>query len=138
MEDIVLLETKLSQKNCEVVPEQCRHLLDEQKCNDTEFRYGPITGKFVIYRGATTTLKEAVEDATGGCNIPECGRVFEGIITRKRVFKKVNHYGKIHKWFTFLLQQPYSCTGTLFSDCYFWHNTLPARARVGYTCRLHP
>ena len=98
MEDIVLLETKLSQNNCEVfrlqfavgefdmvvfnpedgncriyeikhsmevVPEQCRHLLDEQKCNDTEFRYGPITGKFVIYRGATTTLKEAVEDATG-------------------------------------------------------------------------
>lgn len=95
MEDIVLLETKLSKKDCEVfrlqfavgefdmvvfdteegsceiyeikhsmevVPEQCRHLLDEQKCRDTEFRYGPITGRYVIYRGETTELK-AVEDA---------------------------------------------------------------------------
>lgn len=52
----------------EVVPQQCRHLLDEQKCRDTEFRYGPITGKYVIYRGATTTLAEmgidVVEDVT--------------------------------------------------------------------------
>lgn len=92
MEDIVLLETKLSKKNCEVfrlqfaigefdmvvfnpdegtceiyeikhskevVPQQCKHLLDEQKCKDTEFRYGTITGKYVIYRGATTSLVEA-------------------------------------------------------------------------------
>ena len=92
MEDIVLLETKLSKKNCEVfrlqfaigefnmvvfnpdegtceiyeikhskevVPQQCRHLLDEQKCKDTEFRYGTITGKYVIYRGATTSLVQA-------------------------------------------------------------------------------
>ena len=98
MEDIVLLETKLSKENCEVfrlqfavgefdmvvfdpeegncqiyeikhsmevVPEQCRHLLDKQKCNDTEFRYGPIIGKYVIYRGETTTLQEVVEDAIG-------------------------------------------------------------------------
>ncbi len=28
------------------------NLLDEQKCKDTEFRYGTITGKYVIYRGA--------------------------------------------------------------------------------------
>ncbi len=95
MEDIVLLETKLSKKNCEVfrlqfavgefdmvvfnpeegsceiyeikhskevVPQQCRHLLDEQKCKETEFRYGPINGKYVIYRGAATTLLEAGED----------------------------------------------------------------------------
>lgn len=95
MEDIVLLETKLSKKNCEVfrlqfaigefdmvvfdpdegtceiyeikhskevVPQQCKHLLDEQKCKDTEFRYGTITGKYVIYRGATTSLvQEGVE-----------------------------------------------------------------------------
>lgn len=95
MEDIVLLETKLSKKNCEVfrlqfaigefdmvvfnpdegtceiyeikhskevVPQQCKHLLDEQKCKDTEFRYGTITGKYVIYRGATTSLvKSGVE-----------------------------------------------------------------------------
>lgn len=92
MEDIVLLETKLSKKNCEVfrlqfavgefdmvvfnpdegtcevyeikhskevVTQQCKHLLDEQKCKDTEFRYGTITGKYVIYRGATTSLVQA-------------------------------------------------------------------------------
>ena len=92
MEDIVLLETKLSKKNCEVfrlqfaigefdmvvfhsdegtceiyeikhskevVLQQCKHLLDEQKCKDTEFRYGTITGKYVIYRGATTSLVKA-------------------------------------------------------------------------------
>ena len=101
MEDIVLLETKLSKKNCEVfrlqfaigefdmvvfnpdegtceiyeikhskevVPQQCKHLLDEQKCKDTEFRYGTITGKYVIYRGATTSLVqtgvETPEDVT--------------------------------------------------------------------------
>lgn len=92
MEDIVLLETKLSKKNCEVfrlqfaigefdmvvfnpekgtceiyeikhskevVPQQCKHLLDEQKCKETEFRYGRITGKYVIYRGVTTSLVQA-------------------------------------------------------------------------------
>lgn len=89
MEDIVLLETKLSKKNCEVfrlqfaigefdmvvfdpeeetceiyeikhsdkiVIQQCRHLLDKQKCEDTAFRYGTIIGKYVIYRGAKTSL----------------------------------------------------------------------------------
>ena len=101
MEDIVLLETKISKKNCEVfhlqfaigefdmvvfdpdkgtceiyeikhskeiVPQQCRHLLDEQKCKDTEFRYGTIMGKYVIYRGNTTSLiqsgVETSEDVT--------------------------------------------------------------------------
>lgn len=97
MEDIVLLETKLSKSDCEVfrlqfaigefdmvvfhekegnceiyeikhsmevVPEQCRHLLNDQKCKDTEFRYGPITGKYVIYRGPSTELKDIEEDAT--------------------------------------------------------------------------
>lgn len=92
MEDIVLLETKFSKKNCEVfrlqfaigefdmvvfnpdegtceiyeikhskevVPQQCKHLLDKQKCKDTEFRYGTITGKYVIYCGATTSLVQA-------------------------------------------------------------------------------
>lgn len=92
MEDIVLLETKLSKKNCEVfrlqfaigefdmvvfnpdegaceiyeikhsrevVLQQCKHLLDKQKCKDIEFRYGSITGKYVIYRGETTSLVQA-------------------------------------------------------------------------------
>lgn len=95
MEDIVLLETKLSRKNCEVfrlqfavgefdmvvfdpeegsceiyeikhsmeiVPQQCKHLLDKKKCEETEFRYGTITGKYVIYRGATAELKDVVEE----------------------------------------------------------------------------
>ena len=43
----------------EVIFQQCRHLLDERKCKDTEFRYGAITGKYVIYRGATTSLVQA-------------------------------------------------------------------------------
>lgn len=30
---------------------------------DTEFRYGPITGKYVIYRGKTAELKDVAEDA---------------------------------------------------------------------------
>ena len=33
------------------VPEQYKHLIDETKCSDTEFRFGNITGKYVIYRG---------------------------------------------------------------------------------------
>lgn len=37
----------------EVVEEQYRHLVDEEKCAATEFRFGPITGKYVIYRGQT-------------------------------------------------------------------------------------
>ncbi len=32
-------------------PEQYRHLADAEKCERTEFRYGRITGKYVIYRG---------------------------------------------------------------------------------------
>lgn len=96
MEDIVLLETKLAKKNCEVfrlqfavgefdmvvfdpeegncqiyeikhsaeiVPQQCRHLLDTKKCSETEFRYGPIMGKYVIYRGENAELKDVMEDA---------------------------------------------------------------------------
>ena len=35
----------------EVVADQYRFLTDPEKCHDTEFRYGPIKGKHVIYRG---------------------------------------------------------------------------------------
>ena len=35
----------------EAAPQQYRHLIDEEKCTQTEHRYGPITGKFVLYRG---------------------------------------------------------------------------------------
>lgn len=99
MEDIILLETKMSKSSCEVfrlqfavgefdmvvynpqeglceiyeikhskevVPQQCRHLLDEKKCKDTEFRYGKIIGKYVIYRGESASLQhtgyDVVED----------------------------------------------------------------------------
>lgn len=35
----------------EAVSQQYRHLVNEEKCAQTEHRYGPITGKFVLYRG---------------------------------------------------------------------------------------
>ena len=37
----------------EAVPQQYRHLIDEKKCKDTEFRYGSIVRKCVIYCGET-------------------------------------------------------------------------------------
>lgn len=40
----------------EATPEQYRHLVDEKKCAKTEFHYGPIVGKHVIYRGASQLL----------------------------------------------------------------------------------
>lgn len=40
----------------EVVEAQYQHLLDEEKCNATEFRFGPITSKYVIYRGETCDI----------------------------------------------------------------------------------
>lgn len=38
----------------EIVPAQYRHLTDEEKCAQTEHRYGAITARTVIYRGETT------------------------------------------------------------------------------------
>ena len=35
----------------EVVPQQYRHLENEEKCAQTEHRFGTITGRYVIYRG---------------------------------------------------------------------------------------
>ncbi|MBR1744838.1 MAG: ATP-binding protein, partial [Fibrobacter sp.] len=40
----------------QVAKEQCRHLLDAKKCADTEFRYGKILSKNIIYRGPTGAL----------------------------------------------------------------------------------
>ena len=40
----------------EAVPQQYCHLIDEQKCAQTEHRYGPITGKFVLYRGESQEI----------------------------------------------------------------------------------
>ena len=41
----------------EAVPQQYRHLADEKKCAQTEHRYGPITGKFVLYRGKSQVVE---------------------------------------------------------------------------------
>lgn len=66
--DLSLVERKRVTETCEIyeikhsdkiVLQQCRHLLDRQKCEDTAFRYGTIIGKYVIYRGATTSLVQA-------------------------------------------------------------------------------
>ena len=35
----------------EVVPAQYQHLINAEKCAETEHRFGTITGKYVIYRG---------------------------------------------------------------------------------------
>ena len=37
--------------SAEMVPEQYKNLIDEEKCRATEFRFGTITKKAVIYRG---------------------------------------------------------------------------------------
>ena len=41
----------------EAVPQQYRHLIDAEKCAQTEHRYGPITGKFVLYRGKSQVVE---------------------------------------------------------------------------------
>jgi hypothetical protein len=43
-----IYEVKYSKER---VPEQYRHLKNEEKCSMTSHRYGDITGKYVIYRG---------------------------------------------------------------------------------------
>lgn len=43
-----IYEVKHSQER---VPQQYQHLIDTQKCAETEHRFGRITGRYVIYRG---------------------------------------------------------------------------------------
>ncbi len=43
-----IYEIKLSR---EIIPNQYRHLIDKDKCEQTEHRFGKIVGKYVIYRG---------------------------------------------------------------------------------------
>ena len=47
--------------SAEVVPQQYRHLIDERKCAETEHRFGPITGKFVLYRGKNLKLDNEIQ-----------------------------------------------------------------------------
>lgn len=49
-----IYEIKHSDK---IAAEQCRHLLNPRKCAETEFRYGHILSKSVIYRGPSTSLQ---------------------------------------------------------------------------------
>ena len=46
--------------SAEAVPQQYRHLIDEEKCAQTEHRFGPITGRFVLYRGEDRMLENGV------------------------------------------------------------------------------
>ena len=46
-----IFEIKLSK---EVVSQQYQHLINQDKCAETEHRFGKITGKYVIYRGEAT------------------------------------------------------------------------------------
>jgi hypothetical protein len=48
-----IYEVKYSKEH---IPEQCRHLKDENKCAMTSHRYGDIVGRYVIYRGEDTVL----------------------------------------------------------------------------------
>ena len=48
-----IFEIKHSEK---AVPQQYRHLIDAEKCAQTEHRYGTITGKFVLYRGESQVV----------------------------------------------------------------------------------
>lgn len=41
--------------------EQYRHLTDDEKLKNTEFRYGKITKRVVIYRGENATLENGIE-----------------------------------------------------------------------------
>ena len=43
------------------VPFQYRHLLDEDKCQKTEQRFGPIQGRYVLNRGEDTQMENGVQ-----------------------------------------------------------------------------
>ena len=53
--------------SAEIVSEQTRHLIDEEKCRATEHRFGTIKGKYVIYRGSARTVGEVQY-----LNVEEC------------------------------------------------------------------
>lgn len=42
----------------QIATPQYRHLIDPKKCAATEHRYGPITGKFVLYRGENQQVED--------------------------------------------------------------------------------
>lgn len=42
----------------EAISNQYRHLIDKEKCAQTEYRYGPIMEKTVLYRGKNQIIEE--------------------------------------------------------------------------------
>ena len=53
-----IFEIKHSDKQ---VPAQYRHLDDQEKCDKTERRFGPIRGRYVLYRGEDAALENGVQ-----------------------------------------------------------------------------
>lgn len=50
-----IFEIKYSDK---IVSKQYRHLIDKDKCEKVEFRFGKIIGKYVLYRGENTVVDD--------------------------------------------------------------------------------
>lgn len=44
--------------NDEIVQQQYRHLVNAEKCAQTEYRYGTIVGKYVLYRGTNKKVDD--------------------------------------------------------------------------------
>jgi hypothetical protein len=55
---VQVYEIKHSDK---IVKEQYRHLIDKEKLAETEFRYGKIIKRAVIYRGENTTTDDGID-----------------------------------------------------------------------------
>ena len=53
-----IFEIKHSSKQ---VPFQYRHLVDEDKCQRTERRFGPIQGRYILYRGEDAQMENGVQ-----------------------------------------------------------------------------
>ena len=53
-----IFEIKHSSKQ---VPLQYRHLVDEDKCQRTERRFGPIQGRYILYRGEDVQMENGVQ-----------------------------------------------------------------------------
>ena len=66
--DMVIYDQK--ENSCEIfeikhsskqVPFQYRHLVDEDKCQRTERRFGPIQGRYILYRGEDAQMENGVQ-----------------------------------------------------------------------------
>ena len=66
--DMVIYDQK--ENSCEIfeikhsskqVPLQYRHLVDEDKCQRTERRFGPIHGRYILYRGEDAQMENGVQ-----------------------------------------------------------------------------